>query len=171
MITIVNVRRFLKGIIYAGVVVLFVFDSGVVRDHLWSVALRSNGGFDWVVGFQDFMGLLLVPYFVVGLYFIKTCHVDRVPTYENSWADVMSGGGADIEPDGTNIQGMMNYRNSILSTKTRSEGASEYMKSAWLDGVASGKGKHTRGAVNYINSKLASMDNAQGYEWVKRGGK
>jgi hypothetical protein len=55
-----------------------------------------------------------------------------------------------------------------MSTMTNAEGAEEYKKTAWVDGLTSDNGKHTQSLKRYIDSSLAAKTNEDGYNWLKK---
>jgi hypothetical protein len=64
---------------------------------------------------------------------------------------------------------MKGYRNGILGTMGNQEGAEEYAKTAWVDGLTNSNDRNLKDVRGYINGNLGAMGNQEGYEWLKKG--
>ena len=166
----IHLQRMLKGLIFFGVTFLFAINYSDIRNEFWNFLIANEYSSDWL-HIMSFVGIFVVSYFVVGLYYMLNFHLERNPVFENTWADALRGGSVTPQGlgggNGSHINNIKNYRDSVLSTQSQSDGAKEYMKTAWIDGLDSIGGKHTNSAKNYINSKMATMDNSTAYEWLK----
>lgn len=159
-----------------GVTLTLAFNHKALESGL-SDYLRVGGYSDlWMLLFA-LVGLLSFAFLIVGAYFILTCHLDRNPVFENPWSEVLSGRGVSVTKVSgggsagignlSNIHNICNYRDSVLSTKNQKDGASEYMKTAWVDGMVNQNGANTNSVLRYIDSNLSTMSNEKGYEWLK----
>ena len=66
-----------------------------------------------------------------------------------------------------NISRIKNYRDNILGTMSSEDASGEYSKTLWVDGLSSCNGKNAEKTRDYINSKLSSMSQDDGYNWLK----
>ena len=168
----IYINRLLKGVIFAGASLFFMFHefspSSLGIEVNWQTAIER-----WAQNQSEFMsGLTQFLYFVAvvasliflvkGFYFTFSCHIERHPTFEGAWKQTSW----STWHGGSNIDRMKEYRESKLSTMTTSEAANEYKATAWLDGYC--EGKSTQSAIRYIDSKLSAMTNEEGYQWLKR---
>jgi len=71
------------------------------------------------------------------------------------------------DSDTSNIDRVKAYRESKLSTMSNEKAASEYKKTAWIDGLDANPGSNVSSAKKYINSKLSTMSNETAYQWLK----
>lgn len=69
---------------------------------------------------------------------------------------------------GNGINRIKIFRNSRLGIMNNGDGKDEYMKTAWLDGLDNDSGKNVKEVKKYVNSRLNSMSNETGYEWLKK---
>ena len=172
----IHLRRLLKGIIYIGVTLAIMFNFKVLESGFEDF-LMAGGYSEMWMGILYMVGFLSFAFLIVGAYFFLTCHLDRNPVFENPWSEVLSGRGVSVtkvQGGGSagigslsNIHNICNYRDSVLSTKNQKDGASEYMKTAWIDGVVNQSGANTNSVLRYIDSNLSTMSNENGYEWLK----
>lgn len=168
----IHIRRLLKGIIYVGVAFLFFLNSYEIQDNLYYFLAHNKYDLSWM-GVLYSAYALGIGYFFVGWYFLLSYHLEKNPAFERTWSDYL---GDFLRPTGPtpgsmkasgNISKMQQYRDSVLATQSNSDGASEYMKTAWVDGIANNSGEHTDTVKQYIDSKLSSMSNQEGYNWLK----
>jgi len=67
----------------------------------------------------------------------------------------------------SNIESIIQYRESKLGTVSGDKAVEEYAKTAGLDAIMNG-GRNTQDARNFLDSKLASRPGDKGYEYVKK---
>jgi hypothetical protein len=146
-----------------------------IREKFWSYLIANEFDNSWL-GALSALCIPIFGYFIVGIYFLLTFHLERNPVFERPWSGYI---GDFFRPSGptpasmqasSHIGGIKQYRDSVLAGKTCGDGAEEYMQTAWLDGIENNSGSHTNSVTSYIDSKLASMTNHDGYEWIKSQG-
>ena len=161
------INRLIKAVLYTGLSLTYCFMFGTMKEALLHWMNTSDISLGWMNVFYIF-GIVPILFFVKGMFFFCTLHVKKHPVYENGWKfHLTTGAPIDGATPNSNIDRISKYRDSLLSSKTNSDGADEYMKTAWIDGLKSNRGKRTNDVTNYIDSKLASMDNSTGYKWLK----
>lgn len=102
--------------------------------------------------------------FVSGMYRIVTCNINN-PVFDN----VQKGGvpvkGSDSYP---NINRILSYRESKLSSMNSDEGADLYIGSAKLESLYTGynNGPETQRILSFIESKLSSMSPDRGLNYL-----
>ena len=166
----IHLRRLLKAIIYIGVTLIFATSHGQIHDRFWSFLIRGGYSEGWLNAF-GLLGFLVAGFFLVGLYFLFTFHLERHPTYEISWATALRRPtGRDIDTPNGNISKLQKFRDSKLGAMSQGTGAKEYLKTAWIDGLANG-GSNTSAAKRFVDSKLGSMSTSDGYNWIKKNSK
>jgi hypothetical protein len=67
---------------------------------------------------------------------------------------------------GNGLNRIRAFRSSKLGTMGSENASKEYMKTAWIDALDDGD-KSTARVKDYLNSRLSSMPNQDGYDFVK----
>ncbi len=109
--------------------------------------------------------LILVYQFIRGWYYMTT--EAPLPVWEGSSS---KGVICEKEEEFENIQSVLRYRESLMSTMSNEKASKEYMKTAWVEGFVNNSG-NTKNAVSFLNSKLATMSNEEGYKYLKEENK
>lgn len=109
--------------------------------------------------------ILVLLGFVRGIYFLITWQ-QKNPVFENNtpwWVEgIKTGSGYG------NLYKVMEYRESRLRSLPPDLAASEFLASSWVDGIA--QNSNTKGvqkSLSFLDSKLAGMSAADGYEFIK----
>jgi len=172
------VKRLLKGLIYTGLSLFFIFHeygtNSLGSNHKWgdsvSVWAETQSGF--VQGasslFMFVLGFAALIYLVKGVYFITSAHTGKNPVFENSLREKFSKSCSGFDGDNKNIERIKAYRESKLSTMMNSEAAEEYKSTAWIDSLAANGGKKAQATIRFIDSQLAARSNEDGYNFLKR---
>jgi hypothetical protein len=178
----IYLKRLLKGVLYSGLSLYYMFHefgtnwlgSNAKWNDLATSWAQSNG--DVALAIVPFLFFVLniasLIYFIKGLYFLRTMHVEKLSTFEMPLSELFRTPSCDTEDsEYSNIDKIKKYRDSKMTTMTNEQAAEEYKKTAWLDGLTSDSGKNTQSVKRYVNSSLAAKSNEQGYQWLKEKGK
>jgi hypothetical protein len=170
-----KICRLIKGIVYFISSIAFAYQFSL-DDMLYGAFLGygiSNHDAYIALSTTTFVfNLSCVVYAIKGFYYLRTWQfADGLPRFEYKgklrWGTTTGNSQNKYE----NIERVLQFRESLLGSRTNAEAAQEYARTSWVDGMLSRGGENTERTRAYIDSKLAGFTNFDGYEWLKQGGK
>lgn len=156
---------FLKKLII-GIICMAVGFFFCVKWPAWSDKIYQwENLYDWS-GFFNFMGIIWVISFIYGFMQIVGGAAGL-----GLLGDSIGSNGVQVNGSLDGIKRFQEYRNSKLNSMSQEQAASEYMQTAWVEGLGSYRGVGVDRTIDYVNSKLNSMSYDAGYNWVKQNKK
>lgn len=164
------IKRLLKGLVMFGISLafMFVYPGYANFDDFQANLVKYLTKFlpepiSHLIGALVFLGVIIL--FVKGFYYIINCNLVN-PIFEGKRVQ----GSYDYSlGEFRNLDAVMSFRESRLNALPQQEASEEYLKTAALDGLYSNKGvsKGVYKTYEYLDSKLAGMSPADGYEYLK----
>jgi hypothetical protein len=140
-------KRLLKGLIYTGLSLFVIFHEfgtnflGAKEKWMPMISHWAENQSTFVYGLTKFLMFVAIVaalvYLVKGIYFLCTMHIQKNGVFEVPLSVMFSKPVSGFEGQGNGIDRMKQYRNAKMSTMTNAEGAEEYKKTAWVDGLTS----------------------------------